>query len=75
MSSGHAAQRPVHDGGETAPWRPWLCAQLSGHTGKDHVGVHKEGKAFVCIALGVMVKDARSVTGGTLSQEMIKFFC
>lgn len=49
--------------------------QLSSHTGKDHVGVHKEGKAFVCIALEVVVKDARSITGGTLSWEMIKFFC
>lgn len=26
--------------------------QLGSHTGKDHVGVHKEGKTFLCIALG-----------------------
>lgn len=42
-----------------------------GHTGKDKVGEHKEGKAFACVALGV-VKDARSVTGGAPSQELIK---
>lgn len=43
-------------GGETAQWRPWLCAQLSSHTGKDNIGVQKEGKVFVCIALGVVVR-------------------
>jgi len=42
---------------------------------QSYLGVHKEGKALVCLALGAVVKDAESLTGGTPSRELIKFFC